>query len=128
MKYKQKYLDNLYKDSISNFKDIIDISIYFFDEIEELDYGYEAVHSIEKLGSLKVVQLLIQDFPYRKNNDFSCYGYQTIWWALLNSYNNDVYHFIKENMTPELKKVFNYWLIHDLEPNIDTYDNLKRFV
>lgn len=128
MKYKQKYLDNLYKDPRTNFKEIVDVSIYFFDEIENLDYGYEAAHSIERLDAVTRIHLLIQDFSSRNRDHFSCYGYQILWWTLLNSCHHNVYQLIIDNMTPQLKDLFSYWLSHELESDTCTYRNIKRLV
>lgn len=125
MKYKKRYLKSLYQDPVKNFKEIIDVSIYF-DDIDELDYGSEAVAAIESLDQITISNLLISDLPNRKKGEFENYGYQSIWWALLNSGDDSVYKNLALNMTEELKKLLKYWLNEVLETDDEPYIGINK--
>lgn len=125
MKYKQKYLDEIYKDPITNFSEIIDISVYF-DNVRELDYSSEAIAAIESIEPIKISDLLIAELENRKKEDFDNYGYQAIWWALLNSGCESVYKNIADNMTPKLKNLFVYWIEKILEKDDEPYIAINK--
>ena len=125
MKYKQKYLDEIYKDPITNFSEIIDISVYF-DNVGELDYSSEAIAAIESIEPIKISDLLMAELENRKKEDFDNYGYQAIWWALLNSGGEAVYKNIADNMTPKLKNLFVYWIEKILEEDDEPYIAINK--
>lgn len=125
MKYKQKYLNKLYKDPVTNFTEILDISVYL-DDIGELDYGCEAVAAIESLDPITISNLLIEDLKNRKKDDFDNYGYQAVWWGLLNAGGEPVYKNIASNMTVQLKNLFNYWIENVLETDDPPYFAIQK--
>lgn len=125
MKYKQKYLDKVYKNPITNFSEIIDISVYF-DNVGELDYSSEAIAAIESIEPIKISNLLIEELKNRKKEDFDNYGYQAIWWALLNSGGESVYNNIALNMTIKLKTLFVYWIEKFLEEDDEPYIAINK--
>lgn len=120
MKYTQKYLNKIYINPEQNFTEIINLSIYF-DNINELDFGTDAVAAIESLEPIKRLKLLIEDLKYRKKEDFSNYGYQCIWWAILNSKSNDIYSYLSLNMSNEIKELFIYFLENELDKDDEPY-------
>ena len=125
MKYKRRYLKNLYKEPIKNFKEILNISIYF-DDIEELDAGCEAVAALETIDPVTASNLLIEDIRNRSQEDYDNYGYQAVWWGLLNENNEDVYKNIANNYTKEVKQLFEYWLYEFLDSDSTTYMSIKK--
>lgn len=126
MKYKKRYLKNLYKDPIKNFKEILDISIYF-DSIEELEAGCEAVTALEKIESVTASNLLIQDITNRSKEDYDNYGYQAVWWGLLNENNEYVFKNIVNNYTKEVKELLEYWFYDFLNSDSTTYISINKF-
>lgn len=109
MKYKQKYLDKVYKNPITNFSAIIDISVYF-DTVGKLDYSSEAVASIHQLDDDIITNMLIKDFQNRDKESIKNYGYQRLWWSLINTEKTSVYTIIKSNINEPIIDMFNYWL------------------
>lgn len=126
MKYKKRHLKNLYKDPIKNFKEILDISIYF-DSIEELESGCEAVAALEKIESVTASNLLIQDITNRNKEDYDNYGYQAVWWGLLNENNEYVFKNIANNYTKEVKELLEYWFYDFLDSDSTTYISINKF-
>lgn len=126
MKYKKRYLKELYKDPVQNFEKILDISIYF-DSVEELEAGCEAVAALEQIESVKASNLLINDIKNRTQDDFDNYGYQAVWWGLLNENNDDVFKNIANNYTKEVKTLFEYWFYDFLDSDSTTYISIKNF-
>lgn len=126
MKYKKRYLNELYKDPVHNFEKILDISIYF-DSVEELEAGCEAVTALEQIESVKASNLLINDIKNRTQDDFDNYGYQAVWWGLLNENNDDVFKNIANNYTKEVKTLFEYWFYDFLDSDSTTYISIKNF-
>jgi hypothetical protein len=126
MKYKKRYLKELYKDPVQNFEKILDISIYF-DSVEELEAGCEAVAALEQIESVKASNLLINDIKNRTQDDFDNYGYQAVWWGLLNENNDDFFKNIANNYTKEVKTLFEYWFYDFLDSDSTTYISIKNF-
>lgn len=126
MKYKKRYLKELYKDPVQNFEKILDISIYF-DSVEELEAGCEAVAALEQIEPVKASNLLINDIKNRTQDDFDNYGYQAVWWGLLNENNDDVFKNIANNYTKEVKTLFEYWFYDFLDSDSTTYISIKNF-
>lgn len=125
MKYKQKYLDKLYKDPVTNFTEIVDISIYL-DNIGELDYGCEAVAAIESLDPITISNLLIEDLKNRKKDDFDNYGYQAIWFGLFNCGIKDIYNNLSNNLNKQMICLFIYWINEILEPDDPPYIAIQK--
>lgn len=125
MKYKKRYLKSLYKEPIKNFKEILDISIYF-DDIEELEAGCEAVAALETIDPVTASNLLIEDIRNRSQEDYDNYGYQAVWWGLLNENNEDVYKNIASNYTKEVKQLLEYWFYKFLDNDSTTYMSIKK--
>lgn len=125
MKYKQKYLDKLYKDPVTNFTEILDISVYF-DEIGELDYGSESIAAIESLDPITISNLLIEDLKNRKKDDFDNYGYQAVWFGLLNCGIENIYKNLANNINKRLLFLFIYWLNEIFESDDDGYFGIQK--
>lgn len=126
MNYKKRYLKDLYKNPEKNFKIILDISIYF-NSVEELEGGCEAVAALEQIEPVKASNLLINDIKNRTQDDFDNYGYQAVWWGLLNENNDDVFKNIANNYTKEVKTLFEYWFYDFLDSDSTTYISIKNF-
>ena len=126
MKYKKRHLKELYKVPVKNFKEILDISIYF-DSIEDLESGCEAVAALEQIESVTASNLLISDIIHRTQDDYDNYGYQAVWWGLLNENNDAVFKNIASNYTQEVKKLLEYWFYEFLDKNSTTYISIKKF-
>lgn len=125
MKYKKRYLKNLYKYPIKNFKKILDISIYFY-SIEKLEAGCEAVAALENIESETALNLLIKDITNRSKEDYDNYGYQAVWWGLLNENNEYVFKNIANNYTKEVKELLEYWFYDFLDSDSTTYISIKN--
>lgn len=126
MNYKKRYSKDLYKNPEKNFKIILDISIYF-NSVEELEGGCEAVAALEQIEPVKASNLLINDIKNRTQDDFDNYGYQAVWWGLLNENNDDVFKNIANNYTKEVKTLFEYWFYDFLDSDSTTYISIKNF-
>lgn len=126
MKYKKRHLKNLYKDPIKNFKEILDISIYF-DSIEDLESGCEAVAALEKIDSVTASNLLMNDIINRSKEDYDNYGYQAVWWGLLNENNDHVFNNIANNYNKEVKELLEYWFNDFLDTESTTYISINNF-
>ncbi len=125
MKHKKRHLKKLYKDPVKNFKEILDISIYF-DSIEDLEAGCKAVAALEKIESVTASNLLINDITNRKKDDYDNYGYQAVWWFLLNEDKDEVFKNIANNYTKEVKNLLEYWFYEFLDSDSTTYISIKK--
>ena len=96
------------------------------DDIEELDAGCEAVAALETIDPVTASNLLIEDIRNRSQEDYDNYGYQAVWWGLLNENNEDVYKNIANNYTKEVKQLFEYWLYEFLDSDSTTYMSIKK--
>jgi hypothetical protein len=125
MKYKKRYLKELYKDPIKNFKEIMDVSIYL-DSIGEFDFSGQAISAMEEIELVTLSNLLINDLKNRTFDDYNNFGYQAVWWGLLNTDSIEVYESISKNMNKDVQYLLNYWLHDVLEPDDLTYVSIKK--
>ena len=124
---KNKKLIKTYKDPLNNFSKIVDLAMYF-ENIEELDYSSEAVASIHQLDDDIIANMLIKDFQNRDKESIKNYGYQRLWWSLINTEKTSVYAIIKSNINHSMLDMFNYWLKEELDPDVVTYNNIKKLI
>ena len=127
MKLSKRYRKKIYLDPINNFSKIIDLAMYF-ENIEELDYSSEAVASIHQLDDDIIANMLIKDFQNRDKESIKNYGYQRLWWSLINTEKTSVYAIIKSNINHSMLDMFNYWLKEELDPDVVTYNNIKKLI
>ena len=127
MKLSKRYRKKIYLDPINNFSKIIDLAMYF-ENIEELDYSSEAVASIHQLDDDIIANMLIKDFQNRDKKSIKNYGYQRLWWSLINTEKTSVYAIIKSNINHSMLDMFNYWLKEELDPDVVTYNNIKKLI
>lgn len=125
MKYKKRYLKELYKDPVNNFTEILNSSIYF-DSIEDLEACCESVAALEQIESVTASNLLINDIKNRTQDDYDNYGYQAVWWGLLNEDNDAVFKNIANNYTKEVKNLLEYWFYDFLDSDSTTYISIKK--
>ena len=117
----------IYLDPINNFSEIVNLAMYF-ENIEELDYSSEAVASIQQLDDDIIANMLIKDFQNRDKESIKNYGYQRLWWSLINTEKTSVYTIIKSNINEPIIDMFNYWLKEELDPDVDTYHNILKIL
>ena len=127
MKISQKSLNKTYSKPVINFYKIVDLVIYF-EDIDELDYSSEAVAVIQQLEDETIANMLIEDLQNRTTESIKNYGYQRLWWSLINTEKETVYQIIKDNMNPFIQQMFKYWLEEELDPDVETYHNIKKLI
>lgn len=127
MKYSKKLIKKLYSNPSLNFSEIVSLAI-FLEDNEEWDFTSEPISVIEKLPSDIYCISLIKDIKNRDESNFSNYAYQRIWWSLINTKDKNVYSLIKKHMNQFIINMFNYWLINELNPEIETYKNISELL
>ena len=127
MKISQKSLNKIYANPVINFSKIVDLVIYF-EDIDELDYSSEAVAAIQKLDDEIIAKMLIEDLPNRNIESIKNYGYQRLWWSLINTEKVTVYEIIQDNMSQFIQQMLEYWMKEELDPNVETYCNIKKLI
>lgn len=124
---KQKYLNTLYQNPILNFPQILDLIIYF-EENDKLDWASEAVASIQTIDHESLANLLISDMDHRELSCIENYGYQRVWWSLINNQKVEVFNIIKSKMNINIENMFIYWLENELDNDTETYQNIKKLI
>lgn len=126
----QKKVKEYLKDIEANFSQLIDAAIWY-EQNDKDDWATDIIGEIEKLPSEKEVELLIKDLKNRKDEDFSVYAYQRLWWALINEESEDVNKAIIDYKNSEEGKTFadtlNTWF-NELDDDSDTKVNIAKFI
>lgn len=127
----QKRIKECLKDIETNFSELIS-AIIWYEQNDMDDWSYDIIGHIEKLSPEKEINLLINDFFYRHEADFSVYSYQKLWWVLINAKIDNVNSIIKKSLNDskngkKFKLVFDNWY-DNLEKDSDTRYNLMEIV
>ncbi len=127
-KFTQKEVNNLVKDVENNFTQLIEAIIYY--EINEKDdFATDIIGYIENLSNLKELELLVKDFPNRKNENFDIYGYQKLWLALINTQDKQCLDILKEEIQKNsVLKMFLSTIISDYDDGNETKNNVLKLL
>lgn len=127
-KFTQKEINNLLKDVENTFTKLIEAIIYY--EINEKDdFATDIIGYIENLSNLKELELLLKDFPNRKNEDFDIYGYQKLWLALINTQDKQCLDILKEEIQKNsVLKMFLSTIISDYDDENETKNNVLKLL
>lgn len=127
-KFTQKEVNNLLKDVENNFTQLINAIVYYESKDKD-DYATDIIGYIEKLPTLKELELLIKDFPNRKNDDFDIYGYQKLWLALINSQEKESIDILKQEISQNNQlKYFLMNTIADYDDGNETKNNVLKLL
>lgn len=127
----EKRIKECLKDVEANFTELVSAAIWY-EKNDMDDWATDIVGEIERLSSEKEVKLLIDDLSNRKDEDFTVYAYQKLWWALINTESEEVNKVILEfsknsEKGKKLTDILKTWF-DQLDDDSDTKPNIGKLL